>query len=127
MSAEKQQNLLHVLANYEARGEAAKSFAPAAVTVAELQCGVAKSARPEQNGLALGAFLAPLLVLPFDEPAASTYGTVRAALERAGTPIGRMDLVIGAHALAAERTLVTNNPREFRRIAGLNVENWARA
>lgn len=96
-----------------------------AVTVAELQYGVAKSGRVEQNALALAAFLAPLSVEPFDDDAAAVYGTVRADLERAGTPIGSMDMLIAAHALALGRTVVTNNAREFERVAGLSVENWA--
>lgn len=95
------------------------------ITVAELQYGVAKSARPEQNGLALAAFLAPLGVEPFDDAAAALYGTVRAALERAGTPMGSLDMLIASHALALGRTVVTNNLREFQRVIGLNVENWA--
>ena len=95
------------------------------ITVAELQYGVAKSDRPEQNALALAALLAPLDVLSFDDAAAAVYGTVRAGLERAGTPIGSMDLLIAAHALALGRTVVTNNTREFSRVAGLKVENWA--
>jgi tRNA(fMet)-specific endonuclease VapC len=95
------------------------------ITVAELQYGVAKSNRPEQNALALAALLAPLDVLAFDDAAAAVYGTVRAGLERAGTPIGSMDLLIAAHALALGRTVVTNNTREFSRVAGLKVENWA--
>ena len=100
------------------------AVAVSAITVAELQYGVAKSARPEQNGLALAALLAPLSVEPFDDAAAAVYGTVRAVLERAGTPIGSMDLLIAAHALALSRTLVTNNARELRRVKGLKVENW---
>jgi tRNA(fMet)-specific endonuclease VapC len=95
------------------------------ITVAELQYGVAKSTRPEQNALALAALLAPLDVLAFDDGAAAAYGEVRAALERAGTPIGSMDLLIAAHARALGRTIVTNNAREFSRVAGLKVENWA--
>lgn len=94
------------------------------ITVAELQYGVAKSARPEQNALALAALLAPLDILAFDDDAAAVYGAVRAALERAGTPIGSMDLLIAAHALALGRTVVTNNTREFSRVASLKVENW---
>jgi tRNA(fMet)-specific endonuclease VapC len=81
--------------------------------VAELQYGVAKSARPEQNALALAASLAPLDVEPFDDGAATVYGTVRAELERAGTPIGSLDMLIASHALALGRTIVTNNTREF--------------
>jgi tRNA(fMet)-specific endonuclease VapC len=96
-----------------------------AVTVAELLHGVAKSARPEQNALALAGFLAPIRVEPFDDAAAAAYGMVRATLERSGTPIGGMDMLIAAHALSLDCTLVTNNDREFRRVAGLRVENWA--
>ena len=103
--------------------QTAPSFS--SITVAELQYGVAKSDRPEQNALALAALLAPLDVLAFDDAAAAVYGTVRAGLERAGTPIGSMDLLIAAHALALGRTVVTNNTREFSRVAGLKVENWA--
>lgn len=95
------------------------------ITVAELQYGAAKSNRPEQNALALAALLAPLDVLAFDDAAAAVYGTVRTGLERAGTPIGSMDLLIAAHALALGRTVVTNNTREFSRVGGLKVENWA--
>jgi tRNA(fMet)-specific endonuclease VapC len=95
------------------------------ITVAELQYGVAKSTRPEQNALALAALLAPLDVLAFDDDAAAAYGAVRAELERAGTPIGGMDLLIAAHALALRRTVVTNNTREFGRVSGLRLENWA--
>jgi tRNA(fMet)-specific endonuclease VapC len=95
------------------------------ITVAELQYGVAKSARPEQNALALAAFLAPVGVEAFDDAAAAAYGPVRADLERQGTPIGSLDLLIAAHALALGRTLVTNNIREFGRVTGLKVENWA--
>lgn len=96
-----------------------------AITVAELQFGAEKSARPEQNRLAVAAMLAPLRVLPFDDDAAAVYGSVRAGLERAGTPIGGMDLLIGAHALATAHTLVTHNTREFVRIPNLKVEDWA--
>lgn len=95
------------------------------ITVAELQYGVAKSTRPEQNALALAALLAPLDVLAFDDDAAAAYGAVRAELERAGTPSGGMDLLIAAHALALRRTVVTNNTREFGRVSGLRLENWA--
>jgi tRNA(fMet)-specific endonuclease VapC len=101
------------------------TIAVSSITVAELQYGVAKSARPEQNALALAAFLAPLGVEPFDDAAAAAYGAVRARLERAGTPIGSMDLLIAAHAIALGRTVVTNNVREFERVVGLKVENWA--
>jgi tRNA(fMet)-specific endonuclease VapC len=103
-----------------------ETIAVSAITVAELQFGVAKSVRPEQNALALAALLAPLRVEAFGDDAAEVYGTVRAQLDRAGAPLGSMDLLIAAHALALDRTVVTSNAREFRRVAGLKVENWAR-
>lgn len=106
------------------RGVDIRAVSVSSISVAELQYGVAKSARPEQNGIALAAFLAPLAVEPFDEAAAAAYGAVRANLERAGTPIGSLDMLIAAHALALGRTVVTNNAREFDRVAGLKVENW---
>jgi tRNA(fMet)-specific endonuclease VapC len=94
------------------------------VTLAELQYGVAKSVFPERNQEALAAFTLPLEILPFDAPAAAAYGPIRATLERQGTPIGAMDLLIAAHAVSLGVILVTNNPREFRRVSDLHVENW---
>lgn len=89
-----------------------------------MEYGAAKSARPQQNRDALMGFLAPLTVLAFDGAAAQAYGTVRAALERAGTPIGPLDMMIAAHALARGCVVVTNDEAEFRRVEGLRVENW---
>ena len=63
-------------------------------------------------------------ILPFDAPAAATYGPIQATLERQGTPIGAMDLLIAAHAVSLGVILVTKNPREFRRVSDLQVENW---
>lgn len=94
------------------------------ITLAELRYGVARSSEPQRNLLALAHFCAPLEILPFDSRAAGMYGDVRAALERVGTPIGPLDTLIAAHALALKVTLVTNNEREFHRVAGLKVENW---
>jgi tRNA(fMet)-specific endonuclease VapC len=93
------------------------------VTVGELAFGVAKS-RSARNRSALEAFLLPLSVAPFDLEAAFAYGDLRAELERRGEPIGPMDMQIAAHALCLKVTLVTNNEREFRKVPGLNVENW---
>jgi tRNA(fMet)-specific endonuclease VapC len=95
-----------------------------AISLAELRYGVATSAQQEKNGLALDEFLLPLEVADFDEPTAESYGMVRAALEKAGTPIGPLDTQIGAHALSLGATLITHNSREFRRIPGLAVEDW---
>lgn len=70
-------------------------------------------------------FLAPLDILPFDEGAMRRYGPLRSELERQGRPIGALDMLIAAHALALGCTLVTNNTREFERVPGLRLENWA--
>jgi tRNA(fMet)-specific endonuclease VapC len=96
-----------------------------AITLAELLHGVAKSRDPERNRVALAHFCAPLHVCPFDHEAASAYGRIRSTLEKMGTPIGPLDTLIAAHALALEATVVTNNEREFRRVPRLGVENWA--
>ena len=95
-----------------------------AVTMAELGYGVCKSSRPEQNRLALMMFLSGIKVLPFDSEAAREYGDIRENLSRKGTIIGGNDLLIAAHARAEGLILVTNNAREFERVAGLRVENW---
>ncbi len=94
------------------------------VTVAELSYGAQKSALPIQNLRALEQFLLPLEVADFDQSAADAYGLVRAHLERQGTPIGSMDMMIGSHALSLGVVLVTNNVREFQRIPNLPIEDW---
>ena len=106
------------------RALSAGELVVSSITVAELEYGVANSQRPEENRYALGTFLAPLFVDPFDDEAASAYGRVRVELERAGTPIGANDLLLAAQALDRQYTFVTNNTREFRRVAGLRVEDW---
>lgn len=95
-----------------------------AVTVAELEYGIAKSAAVQQNRVALRHFLAPYEIVSFDEQAAHHYGDIRAALERSGRSIGPNDLLIAAHARSVDATLVTNNVGEFKRVPGLTVENW---
>ena len=107
------------------RGVEITSVAISSVTLAELEYGVAKSSRPDQNREALAALVAPLAVAPFDDAAAARYGPLRAELERRGRPIGSLDMLIAAHALSLGRTLVTNDEREFSRVPGLPVENWA--
>lgn len=72
------------------------------------------------------AVLSALDVLPIDAAADHCYAGIRLTLERAGTPIGANDLLIAAHALALDLTLVTDNIGEFRRVPGLRVENWLR-
>ena len=96
------------------------------ITLSELEYGVSKSSRPAENKLALAEFLAPIEVVPYDDMAALEYGPLRAHLERQGTPIGSLDMLIAAHALALKCILVTNNEDEFRRVPHLRVQNWAR-
>lgn len=95
------------------------------ITLAELEHGVEKSAKPEKNALALMQFLSILDILSFDDRAAVEYGKLCAYLQKRGTPIGTMDMLIAAHAKAEGLTLVTNNMREFERAPGLKLENWA--
>lgn len=95
-----------------------------AITLAELEFGVAKSSRPQQNNEALQTFVVPLEILPFDDRAACSYGEIRACLEKKGQPIGSLDMLIAAHASSLSLTLVTNNLREFKKVPGLNVESW---
>lgn len=95
-----------------------------AITLAELAHGVEKSAARDKNRAALLRFLTILTVLPFDDLAAAEYGAVCADLQRKGTPIGTMDMLIAAHAKTEGLILVTNNTREFERVDGLNLENW---
>lgn len=95
------------------------------IVAAELRFGAAKRGSTrlsEQLERVLGA----LQVLPFETPADAVYGRLRAALERAGTPIGGNDMLIAAHALSAGCSLVTDNTGEFTRVDGLTVLNWLR-
>jgi tRNA(fMet)-specific endonuclease VapC len=95
------------------------------ITEAELRAGAAKSASPARTTRLLENFLRPLSVLDFTSHDARAYADVRARLERAGTPIGPLDTLIAAQALSRQLTLVSNNAREFKRIPGLRLENWA--
>lgn len=99
-------------------------IAISSVTAAELAFGVAKSGSV-RNRQAMEMFLSALEILPFDESAIWHYGELRADLERRGQPIGALDTMIAAHALAIDTILVTNNTREFERVPGLRLENWA--
>ena len=94
------------------------------ITVAELEYGAYKSQRQEQNRAALSQFLIPLEILPFDERATQTYGQIRAELERRGTVIGSMDMLIASQAISLGLTLATNNVRALSQIPGLTLENW---
>jgi tRNA(fMet)-specific endonuclease VapC len=94
------------------------------ITVAELEYGVYKSQRQEQNRVALSQFLISLEILPYDERATQIYGRIRAELEFQGIVIGSMDMLIASQAISLGLILVTNNIRELSRIPGLVLENW---
>ncbi len=94
------------------------------ITVSELQYGVAKSRRQQENQQRLNEFLVPFAILPYDELAAKHYGEIRTHLEKNGDLIGPLDLLIAAHALSRDLVLVSNNGREFERVPNLKVENW---
>ena len=96
------------------------------ITEAELRTGAAKSASPIKTLRVIENFLRPLSVTEFTSDDAFAYAHIRARLERAGTPIGPFDTLIAAQAIARNLVLVSNNEREFRRVTGLRLENWAR-
>jgi len=95
------------------------------VTYAELVHGVEKSVAVEKNRLALSMLLANIEILDFDVDAADCYGKIRADLEKKGTPIGFLDMMIAGHAQSLGYTVVTNNVKEFSRVPDLKIENWA--
>ncbi|HYD06608.1 MAG TPA: type II toxin-antitoxin system VapC family toxin [Reyranella sp.] len=97
-----------------------------AIVVHELRFGVAKSTRRASNEQAVDSFLAPYETPSFDLADAADAADIRVHLHRRGTPIGPYDLLIAAQARRRGAILVTSNVREFRRVPGLAVENWAR-
>ena len=99
-------------------------LAISSITEAELWYGIENSAAPEKNTIVLHTFLLTVETLPFDSLAAAEDGRVRAALKKAGTPIGGPDTLIAAHAKSLKLTLVTNNTRDFGRVSGLAFEDW---
>jgi tRNA(fMet)-specific endonuclease VapC len=113
------------------KGKAAKRIARAGednictsiIVAAELRYGCAKSGSSRLLE-AVEDLLGEINILPFDVPADAEYGGIRAELEAAGKPIGSNDFLIAAHAYTTGATIVTANTSEFKRIRGLNVENW---
>jgi tRNA(fMet)-specific endonuclease VapC len=97
------------------------------VVAFELWYGVSKSARAEANALQVETlFEGPVSFLAFEPEDARIAGRVRAELEAVGKPIGAYDLLIAGQALRHGLTLVTANAREFRRVKGLEWEDWAK-
>lgn len=121
---------IYVMKNYPAElrerfNRLAEQLCISSITLGELHYGAEKSARPLENLQTLEHFAARLDVLSFSPKAARHYGQMRAELERAGTPVGPHDMLIGAHARAEGLIIVTNNIREFARMPGVRAENWA--
>lgn len=98
--------------------------AVSSITVAELKYGVERSNNPARERAGVENLLAAVAILPFDSKAAEGYGMLRRYLERRGEVIGQFDLLIAAHAVAQNATLVTNNTREFSRVPTLHLEDW---
>lgn len=96
------------------------------ITEGELRTGAAKSTSPVKTLHLVENFLRPLTLIDFTSDDAIAYSSVRAKLERAGTPIGPLDTLIASQAIRRKLTLVTNNEREFRRVTGLTIANWKR-
>ena len=94
------------------------------ISVAELEYGVSKSIRREQNRIALYKFLSPFEIISFDTCDVEIYGLIRANLECQGKLIGPYDMQLAAQALSRELIFVTNNTDEFKRITELKLENW---
>ena len=105
--------------------ELVSQLAMSAISVGELIYGAENSARRSQNLRMIEEFTGRLDVLPFTAEAAAHYGQIRAALRAQGRPAGVHDMLIGGHARSGGFILVTNNTREFTRMPGLQVENWA--
>jgi tRNA(fMet)-specific endonuclease VapC len=103
----------------------ASAVALSVVTEMEIRFGLARNPRLRIAPL-VEDFLAGMTILPLDSEVAAVYARIRAGLTAKGTPIGPLDTMIGAHALAIGATLVTNDAREFRRIPGLRVVDWTR-
>ncbi|MDF1583139.1 MAG: type II toxin-antitoxin system VapC family toxin [Methyloprofundus sp.] len=95
-----------------------------AIVLYELEVGIAKSTLPEKRRAQLNELLTVVQILPFSENEAEITAHIRARLEKAGTPIGPLDVLIAGTALANQATLVTHNTKEFSRIENLSLEDW---
>lgn len=102
-------------------------LAISSVTLMELLHGAEKSSMPEHNLDVVEGFVARLEVLDYDRGAAAHTAQIRAELAKAGTPIGPYDQMIAGHARSRGLVVVTHNTREFERVSGLRVEDWADA
>lgn len=109
---------------YRRLSAAGQPVAISVVTAFELEVGAIRAAGQHYSE-AVRRFIAELQVMPLEDSARAVYGQLRTALEREGERIGAHDMLIAAHALALNATLVTNNEKEFNRVKGLSIQNWA--
>jgi tRNA(fMet)-specific endonuclease VapC len=114
---------LQVLRRLQNVGRAA--VAVSVITVVELRQGAEGSQHPELAHGRLDDFLEPIVVLPFEDADAQVAARIRAQLFRVGRPIGDLDTLIAAQALARNLVVVTNNVDEFERVPDLDIINWA--
>jgi len=94
------------------------------LVIYELQVGIAKSNNPQKREKQLAILLEQVTVLKFGEAEAKASALIRADLEKKGTPIGPIDILIAGSAKAHKLTLVTHNTKEFTRVEGLALEDW---
>ena len=114
-----------LLATAQTRMRSGAEISISAITYAELGIGAERSRDPARHRAVVASFCERLSEgVPWDQEAADEYARIQARLARAGTPIGQNDAMIGAHALAADYILVSNNQRHFSRIDSLKNENW---
>lgn len=106
------------------RKHAPQDVAISTITLFELQYGIEKSQFRQRSEAALDKFLQPLNLVELDRSAAIEAAAIRGQLEKTGMSIGPYDLLIAGLARSREMILVTNNTREFERVAGLHVEDW---
>ena len=111
-----------VKARFDEAGDGA--LAISTVVLAELCYGAARHPQAVAIRREIADLVSRVAVLPWDEAAAEDCGALRATLEKAGTPLGAMDMMIAAHARSAGLTLVSNDVRHFDRVVGLSVANW---
>lgn len=101
-----------------------KDICISVITYGELEYGIRKSSKPNQNRMAIRQFLAGIRILDLDMAAAEHFGDIIADLEQNRMRIGDRDTLIAAHARSMGYTVVTHNTREFGRVKGLHIEDW---
>nr|WP_290226609.1 type II toxin-antitoxin system VapC family toxin [Trichocoleus desertorum] len=95
------------------------------IVLFELQVGIAKSSSPTKRTQQLQQLLSQVSLAPFDRDAALAAARIRAQLEKQGTPIGQMDILIAGTAIVLQATLITHNVNEFSRVSGLAIADWS--